>query len=70
MVVTDDAELNERCRMIRNLCFRKDVRYVHDEISDNYRFFIIPVDRTDYAENIYWVYGLVLKENIQVDTGR
>ncbi len=24
--------------MLRNLCFRRDVRYVHDEISDNYRF--------------------------------
>lgn len=38
MIVTDDEELAERCRMLRNLCFRKDVRYVHDEISDNYRF--------------------------------
>lgn len=38
MVVTNDEELAERCRMIRNLCFRKDVRYLHDEISDNYRF--------------------------------
>ena len=38
MLVTDEAELAERCRMIRNLCFRRDVRYVHDEISDNYRF--------------------------------
>ncbi len=38
MVVTDDEELAERCRMLRNLCFKKDVRYVHDEISGNYRF--------------------------------
>ncbi|HBV81993.1 MAG TPA: aminotransferase DegT [Lachnospiraceae bacterium] len=38
MVVTDDEELAERCKMLRNLCFRKDIRYVHDEISDNYRF--------------------------------
>lgn len=38
MVMTDDEELAERCCMIRNLCFRKDVRYVHDELSDNYRF--------------------------------
>lgn len=98
MVVTDDEELADRCRMLRNLCFRKDVRYVHDEISDNYRFtnlqaavglaqlerldeFIekkremgrfytealsdirgikLPVPRTEYADNIYWVYGIVL----------
>ena len=105
MVVTDDEELAERCRMLRNLCFRKDVRYVHDEISDNYRFtnlqaavglaqlerldeFVerkramgkyytehlsdikgikLPIAKTDYADNIYWVYGLLLNENIQVD---
>lgn len=99
MVVTDDEDLAEKCQMIRNLCFRKDVRYVHDMISDNYRFtnlqaavglaqlerldeFIakkrkmgrfyterlsdikgirLPVPTTDYADNIYWVYGIVLE---------
>lgn len=105
MVVTDDEELAERCRMLRNLCFRRDVRYVHDEISDNYRFtnlqaavglaqlerleefvarkramgkyyterlkdidgLMLPIEKTDYADNIYWVYGIVLEQNIQAD---
>lgn len=105
MVVTDDDELAERCRMLRNLCFRKDVRYVHDEISDNYRFtnlqaavglaqlerleefverkramgkyyteqlkntdgLILPVETTDYADNIYWVYGIVLDRQVETD---
>lgn len=105
MVVTDSDELAERCRLLRNLCFRKDVRYVHDEISDNYRFtnlqaavglaqlerldeFIqkkrdmgkyyteklqgvkgiqLPIEKTSYADNIYWVYGILLKEEIKVD---
>lgn len=105
MVVTDNEELAERCRYIRNLCFRKNVRYVHDEISDNYRFtnlqaavglaqlerldefvdrkramgayyterlqgvegLILPVATTDYARNVYWVYGLVLAQDIQTD---
>ena len=105
MVVTDDADLAERCRLLRNLCFRKDVRYVHDEISDNYRFtnlqaavglaqlerldefvtrkremgkyytealrevegLILPVQKMDYADNIYWVYGLVLNKDIPAD---
>ena len=104
MVVTDNEELAERCRMLRNLCFRKDIRYVHDEISDNYRFtnlqaavglaqlerldeFVerkrvmgklytemlsdvkglrLPVAETDYARNIYWVYGILLDEDIRV----
>lgn len=105
MVVTDDEELAERCKMLRNLCFRRDVRYVHDEISDNYRFtnlqaavglaqlerldefvarkramgkyyterlqdidgLILPIEKTDYANNVYWVYGVVLDSGIQAD---
>ncbi len=105
MVVTDDENLAERCRMLRNLCFKKDVRYVHDEISDNYRFtnlqaavgiaqlerletFVkrkrdmgryytealkgvrglqLPIVRTEDAENIYWVYGLLLDKDIPAD---
>lgn len=105
MVVTDDEQLAERCRMLRNLCFRKDVRYVHDEISDNYRFtnlqaavglaqlerldefvekkrwigkyyterlqnikgLMLPIEKTTYADNIYWVYGIVLDKGIQAD---
>lgn len=105
MVVTDNEELAERCRSLRNLCFRKDVRYVHDEISDNYRFtnlqaavglaqlerldefierkrvmgsyyteklqgidgLLLPIAKTDYADSIYWVYGLVLDRHIQAD---
>lgn len=105
MVVTDDEKLADKCRSLRNLCFRKDIRYVHDEISDNYRFtnlqaavglaqlerldefverkremgryyterlrdvngLILPIEKTDYANNIYWVYGLVLDKNIQAD---
>ncbi len=102
MVVTDHEALAEKCRMLRNLCFRKDIRYVHDEISDNYRFtnlqaavglaqlerldeFVekkreigkfytnaladikrikLPVAKTEYADNIYWVYGIVLSKEI------
>lgn len=104
MIVTDDIQLAERCRMLRNLCFKKDIRYVHDEISGNYRFtnlqaavglaqierldeFIekkreigyfytqnlrdvegihLPITKTDYAENIYWVYGIVLDRSVNI----
>lgn len=104
MVVTDNEEIAEKCRSYRNLCFKKEVRYVHDEISDNYRFtnlqaavglaqlerldefvekkrmigkyytehlkdipgLILPVEKTDDADNIYWVYGIVLDKNIEM----
>ncbi len=105
MVLTDDEELAEKCRLFRNLCFEKDRRYMHNEISSNYRFtnlqaavgvaqlerldeFVkrkreigkyytealkgikgiqVPMEKTEYADNIYWVYGLVLEEDFPVN---
>ncbi|OGA14262.1 MAG: aminotransferase DegT [Betaproteobacteria bacterium RIFCSPHIGHO2_12_FULL_69_13] len=98
MVVTDDAALADRLRSMRNLCFRPEARFVHEELGWNYRLtnlqaalglaqlekldrtlarkramgaayrrlleglegVQLPLDRTDYAESVYWVYGLVL----------
>ncbi len=102
MLVTDDQELAERCRSLRNLCFQPQRRFVHEELGWNYRMtnlqaalglaqleqwntFIkrkhsmgrlytqllsglegvqLPLEKTDYAENLYWVYGLVLDEKL------
>lgn len=105
MVVVDDPKLAERCRSLRNLCFKPEKRFVHDELGWNFRMsnlqaaigvaqmerldeFVfrkrrmgqrysellsdihglrLPKDRTSYAENIYWVYGIVLEDEIQFD---
>lgn len=105
MVLTDDELLAERCRDLRNLCFQRDLRYVHEEISDNYRFtnlqaavglaqlerldefvekkrrmgarytellsdikgITLPSQSNKHADNIYWVYGIVLGDDISVD---
>lgn len=105
MIVTDDETLAEKCRSLRNLCFKREQRFVHDELGWNYRFtnlqaavglaqlerlddFVeikrrmgrvytellsdldqvhLPLPETDYAKNIYWVYGIVLKEEVPFD---
>ena len=97
MVMTDDPVLAERCRDLRNLCFGKKRRFVHEELGWNFRMsnlqaaigvaqlerldasirrkreigqmyqekladlphVQLPLPKTDYAENIYWVFGLV-----------
>lgn len=98
MVVTDDAELAERCRSLRNLCFGRGAeRFIHHELGWNYRMtnlqaalglaqlervhgtlerkrgigrrydellrdvadLQLPLSATDYADNCYWVYGVV-----------
>lgn len=105
MVVTNDEAVYKKCQGYRNLCFRPEKRFVHDELGWNYRmtnmqaalglaqleqlerhieikknmgvFYTkllqnvqgiqIPVEKTAYADNIYWVYGLVLNDEIPID---
>jgi perosamine synthetase len=105
MVLTDSEEVAERCRDLRNLCFLKDRRFVHEELGWNYRLsnlqaavglaqlerldqhlerkrhagarydellrgtpgVQLPLPRTAYAENLYWVYGVVLSEEVPFD---
>lgn len=37
MVVVNDAQLADRCRSLRNLCFKPEKRFVHDELGWNFR---------------------------------
>lgn len=102
MVMTDNENLAEKCRKLRNLCFQPKRRFVHEDLGWNYRMtnmqaalgvaqlerineFIekkrrigkfytelldgldnkirLPLIKTYYADNIYWVYGVVIKKN-------
>jgi perosamine synthetase len=105
MVLTSQDVLAEKCRDLRNLCFGKERRFVHEELGWNFRMsnlqaavgvaqmerlqetlgkkrqigawydeLLGDVDalerspaRTDYAENIYWVYGVVLKDSASIE---
>ena len=105
MIVTNDAQLAEDCRSLRNLCFQPEKRFVHERFGWNYRMtniqaalglaqlerldeFVerkrimgkkytqglrvlnevqLPLEKTDYAENIYWVFGVVLDDSIGFD---
>ena len=105
MVLTSDDTLAERCRNLRNLCFGRRRRFVHEELGWNFRMSNLQAAvgvaqmerlpqtlekkrqigvwynelladvadlerlpaRTDCAENIYWVYGVVLKNSVPFD---
>lgn len=102
MILTDDDELAETCRSLRNLCFQPQKRFVHERLGWNLRMtnmqaalglaqlerldeFVerkrkmgarytellravqgiqLPLGKIDYAENIYWVYGVILDESL------
>lgn len=105
MIVTNDDQLAEQCRSLRNLCFQPNKRFVHERLGWNLRMtnlqaalglaqlerldeFVdkkramgarytqllkglpgvqLPLTKTDFAENIYWVYGLVLNDENSFD---
>ena len=37
MAVTDDDRIAEKCRSLRNLCFQKNKRFIHEELGWNFR---------------------------------
>jgi perosamine synthetase len=97
MILTNDAQLRDRCQKLRNLAFEPGRRFVHRELGWNYRMtnmqaaigvaqlenidkhlskkrqiggkyneafkgvkgYSFQTRTTEYAENIYWVYGLI-----------
>ncbi len=101
MVVTNDTQLAEKCKSLRNLCFQPQRRFSHEDLGWNFRLSNIqaavgvaqleqldqsiirkreignrylnnlkdlsniqlPLQKTDYANNIYWVFGIVLQGN-------
>jgi perosamine synthetase len=105
MILTDNEQLAERSRGVRNLFFMPERRYVHEEIGSNFRMtnmqaalgcaqlekidahlkrkreigkyyqdalqdiadIELPVAKTDYTDNIYWVFGIVLGESYKFD---
>jgi perosamine synthetase len=105
MLLTSDEMLAEKCRNLRNLCFGKTRRFVHEELGWNFRMSnlqaaigVAQMERlprtlakkrqigawydelltnaanlerlpsfTPYAENINWVYGVVLKDSVPFD---
>jgi perosamine synthetase len=108
MVLTNDKALADRCRDLRNLCFDKERRFIHEELGWNFRMSNIQAaigvaqleridqilakkrqvgrwyqqrlhghprlklapERTEYAENIYWVFGVVLDDAVPFDAAQ
>lgn len=104
MVLVRTPELAERARSLRNLCFQKHKRFLHEELGHNFRLtnlqaalglgqvermgaivarkraiaaryterlaqvpgLCLPVEEP-WARSVYWVYGLVLDEHVELD---
>ena len=105
MILTDDKEFAQKCRLMRNLAFEGKRRFVHHHLAPNYRLtnmqaaiglaqlenlqqsiemkktmgrtylellegfdlIQLPLLKTSYAENIFWVFGILLKDVVNLD---
>jgi len=105
MLVTNNPELSNRAKALRNLCFSQP-RYVQEQLGWNYRMTNIqaaigvaqlerwdeflarkkaigakynsllsgldqiqlPLSSTQHAENVYWVYGIVMRNDADGNT--
>jgi perosamine synthetase len=108
MILTDDPEIAQKCRLMRNLAFEGKRRFVHHHLAPNYRLtnmqaaiglaqlevleqtiemkktmgrtylellegfdlIQLPLLKTSYAENIFWVFGIVLHNQISLEANR
>lgn len=108
MIVTDNVEVANYCRSLKNLCFKPERRFLHDELGFNFRMtniqaalglaqlerldeFVekkralgkfytehlkdlasvqLQLQETDYAKNIYWVFGMVLNDDVPFDAAQ
>ncbi|WP_250441350.1 DegT/DnrJ/EryC1/StrS family aminotransferase [Caballeronia sp. AZ1_KS37] len=104
MILCDDDALAARAKSLRNLCFKPERRFVHEELGWNYRMSSLQAavglaqfEKLDeriarkralgrryeallhdvrglelapvacsYAENIYWVFGVVLDDRLPI----
>ena len=46
---------------------KREIGHLYTKLLENISSIQLPLNRTDYAENIYWVYGIVLKDEVPFD---
>jgi perosamine synthetase len=51
----------------RNVKRKREIGQAYNKALDGVRHATLPVERTNYADNIYWVYTLVLNDHIKAD---
>lgn len=46
---------------------KRHIGAMYTELLSQHPHLELPIERTDYADNIYWVYGVVLKDSVSFD---
>lgn len=51
----------------RHLEYKRAIGLKYNDLLKDNKYFKLPVDKTDYADNMYWIYGLVIRDEIDAD---
>lgn len=54
-------------KLDEHIVLKRSIGTKYNELLKGNGYFTLPVDKTDYAENKYWVYGMVINEDIDKD---
>jgi perosamine synthetase len=54
-------------RLPEFLVRKREIGRLYNELLTGVNWLELPLAHTDYAENIYWVYGVVLKDSVPFD---
>lgn len=54
-------------RILEFVKIKRNMGKKYTELLSDISWIQLPLEKTDYAENIYWVYGIVLKDSIWMD---
>lgn len=54
-------------KLARNVHLKRQIGHAYDKALSSVQHATLPVARTNYAENIYWVYTLVLDDDVKAD---
>lgn len=54
-------------KLDEHLKIKRAIGQKYNELLADNKMFKLPVDHTDYSENMYWIYGLVIRDEIDAD---
>src|SRR5205807_10504825 len=56
-------------KLAERIALKRRMGRAYTELLGHAEQLQLPCARTEYAENIYWVYGIVLKDSVPFDAG-
>lgn len=54
-------------KLDEHMKIKRSIGQKYNELLEGNEYFKLPVDKTSYADNMYWIYGMVIRDDIDAD---